>query len=104
MKLNFEDSEGDEIVDPMELMPDSVQKIIIRKLHELGVNLGRRQKFYMESHIEQDEKTDLTNEDASSLALVERLALYETMMDAMMTRMDSLEARLGGKYNETDKN
>ena len=105
MRFNIPDDEpeefNDDFEDPIDMIPDHVRKIIDQKIYELSSNLSARQTFFKEKVGKMGE---ITNEDTSSLALVERLAFYETIIDALLRRMDNIEKRIGGTKSDSENN
>ena len=94
-----DDENEDEFDDPIDMVPKKVRIILDGKIHELSGNLSKRQTHFMNM-----EGIEVNDQDASSLALVERLAFYELSIDALVRKVDNLEKKVDGMINGSDKN
>jgi hypothetical protein len=90
MKINTPDD--DDPIDPISLCPEQVVKKIQTKTEDLTFFLSSRANFWKE----RIDEGAVDGEDFSTIALVESLAFYETMIDALVLRQTHLEERLGG--------
>ena len=82
--------------DPIDHFPDAIKEKIVMKTGLLTDWLQTRQRHY--ANIIRESSPDVVSDsDASSMALVERLAVYETMMDALIMQGNDHNERLGGR-------
>ena len=83
--------------DPIDHFPDAIKEKIITKTGLLTDWLQTRQRHY--ANIMRKDSPDgvVSESDTSTMALVERLAVYETMMDALIMQGNDHSERLGGR-------
>ena len=86
--------------DPIDHFPDSVKRKIEIKTSLLSEWLETRQKHYANVMREASSDGTVADSDASTMALIERLAVYETMMDALIIQGNDHSERLGGRRGE----
>lgn len=86
-------SEGFTKEDPMHGLPEKVATRILEKTEALAGALSERSD-YLGTMLE---KMDEKNPDGNSVALIERLAFYECMIESLVCKVDDLEQRIGGK-------
>ena len=89
-------SEGFKKEDPMHGLPEKVATRILEKTELLAGSLADRSQYLGEMLGKVDEVNG-GGADANSVALVERLAFYECMIESLVCKVDDLEQRIGGK-------
>lgn len=90
------DEEEPDPIDPISMCPAKVTEKIQSKTQDLTFFLSQRAKTWEENIGE----GQIDGNDFSTIALLERLAFYETMIDALLLRQTALEQRLGGTGDE----
>jgi hypothetical protein len=88
-------SEGFKKEDPMHGLPENVTTRILEKTELLAGALANRSEFLKDMLTEMGDGIGET--DSNSVALVERLAFYECMIESLVCKVDDLEQRIGGK-------
>jgi hypothetical protein len=88
-------SEGFKKEDPMHGLPEKVTTRILEKTELLAGALADRSDYLKEMLTEMGEGAE--EPDSNSVALVERLAFYECMIESLVCKVDDLEQRIGGK-------
>lgn len=88
-------SEGFKKEDPMYGLPEKVTARVLAKTELLAGSLADRSDYLKEMLAEMGD--DEQEPDSNSVALVERLAFYECMIESLVCKVDDLEQRIGGK-------
>ena len=79
-------------------LPEKVSVRILEKTELLASALAERSDFLKSMLTKMGEKSDDGGApDGNSVALIERMAFYECMIESLVCKVDSLEERLGGK-------
>ena len=89
-------SEGFKKEEPMYGLPEKVTARILVKTELLAGSLAERSE-YLGQMLEKVDEDNGGGADSNSLALVERLAFYECMIESLVCKVDDLEQRIGGK-------
>ena len=91
-------SEGFQKEDPMHGLPEKVSVRILEKTERLASALSDRSDYLKDMLTEMGEKSDDGSApDGNSVALIERMAFYECMIESLVCKVEDLEQRIGGK-------
>tara|TARA_R100001463_G_scaffold9114_6_gene27460 strand:- start:14912 stop:15217 length:306 start_codon:yes stop_codon:yes gene_type:complete len=95
-KTNIPYSKGFDKEDPMNELPENVSERIMDKTAMLSRFLSTRSE-YLQKMLSELKVNDDLEADGNSIALIERIAFNECLLESAVMKLDDLEQRLGGR-------